>query len=435
MQIIFDDGATDIRGVKQDEDFTVVVQENPALTANVVTPFVDRDANFAEKSGTLLGNGFILSVSPSLTFGGSPVFKSLTPAASVDASGHVAYQSEGQALVTITFPPPLGQRAYARLMKGGGASVIKKYFESYLPGTLGAHVTDAINGMISGKTPGNATKNLFTTNNYNLSDPVVVRNTDVFTASLDLSAISVMNERSGVGAYVHPAMLISPRHIIGAKHFPPGQIVVFMGSDGVMQTANVVSRQNHVGGVIRYSGTSDVQVAYLDREINGIAPFKFLPADWADYLPTGKREAAYASPNYKQIKLPALTKTAHNAMGGSADQISITEVIELDDTDHTLSAMLNIGYLETVLPTRTWNSPTVGGDSGGPVFIPINDQLVILMCWWHAGDGTNLADVTSYITTAMNELSAAYVLGGGTDAASGSYAVQTVDISGFTSYA
>lgn len=427
MNIVFG-GSSAMRGVTSEQDFSLTVNENPAIAAPVYSPFVDRDANFSTITGSLTANNFIISVTPSLVFPGTPVFESVTPdTATVDAAGAVTRVADGDAKILVRFPSPLGVRGVARRMSATG-STTAKYFQSFVSGTLGAHVNATMTAMVSGKTPSDTTKNLFTSNNYSLSAPAAVRNPNVFTGSIDLSAISIING-SGSGGYIHPAMLISPRHIIGATHYQPGSTVVFMGADGVMQVANVISRQNHVGSALTLSGYTDIQVAYLDRAITGITPFKTLPGNWRTYLPTGHREVAYGSSEYKTIKLAALTKTAHNSNGGNADQISITEVIELNDTDYGLSAVIYNLPFATVLPTQAWHSPTIGGDSGGPVFILVDGSLVLLMCWWVGGGGTNLADMNVYINAAMNSLATA-----AGDPAAGTYALSHPDLSGFTSY-
>ena len=72
-----------------------------------------------------------------------------------------------------------------------------------------------------------------------------------------------------------------------------------------------------------------------------------------------------------------------------------------------------------------------GGDSGSPVFCGINGELVILShVTFYGVIGTDdLALLAPQINTAMNDLATYY-----SDPAAGTYAVQTVDLSGFTAY-
>lgn len=426
MQIKFSADGTGISGVKRAQDFSFSVVENPTILSPVISPFTDRDANFAEITGSLAANDFVIKVLPSLAIDGSPTFESLTPeTARVDGNGHVTRVANGYAKILIRMPSPLGTRAVERTMSASGTYQTAKYFQSYNAGSLGHHITQALLAMVNGKTANDGTMNLFTSNNYSTAAPVVVRNPNVFTGGLSLSAISVIN---GTG-YVHPGLLISPRHVIGATHYQPDSVITFMRSDGSFVTANVVSRQNQVGASLTTTGVTDIQVAYLDREVTGIQPFKLLPSDWATYLPTAKREVPYGSATYKTVKLPCLTKTAHKINGTMGDQISINEVLELNDTDLGLSVQTVVHGLHTILDTSRFHSLIKSGDSGGPVFVPINGDLVLLTAYWFAGSGTNYADARSAIDTAMNALASA-----AGDPAAGTYSVQTVDLSGFTRY-
>lgn len=430
MRIVFDADAQTIQGVKADQDYSISIVENPTTNDPAYTPFSDRDAEFERVVDTETHNNFIIEVLPSLVFDGTPVFESDTPeTAAVDADGHVSLVSEGPAKILVKLPPPLGTRAVARTMDASSAQYTRNYFRSYAEGSLGHHITQTILDMVDGVPANDTTKNLFVSNNYSLTSPAAVRNPDVFTGDIDLSAISIINGTSS-GGYVHQGMLISPRHIITATHFQTGNVVVFMRPDGSFVTANVVSRSNHVGGALTYNGITDVTVAYLDTEITGITPFKLLPSDWRDYLPTGYREAAYGSADYKTVKLPCLTKTAHKASGASGDQISINEVVELNDTEYGLSALTQTHGYYTVLDSSRFYSKIVGGDSGSPNFFLINGEKVLLMSYHTAGAGRHYGDLATEINTAMNALATA-----AGDPAAGTYAVNTVDLSGFTSYA
>ena len=433
MKVQFDENALGINGVKADQDYSINIVENPSTNDPVFTPFVDRDANFENVVDTATHNNFIIEVVPSVAFDGTPVFESATPeTASVDADGHVSLVSEGAARVLVKMPAPLGTRAVARTMDASSVQHTRNYFRSYAAGSLGDHITQAILDMVSGVSATDTTKNMFASNNYSLTAPAVVRNSNIFTGALDLSAISVINGTTG-GGYIHPGMLLSTRHIVTATHFQTGDVVVFMRPDGSFVTANVVSRSHHVGGALTWDGITDVTICYLDTEVTDITPFKLLPANWSNYLPTAKRGAVYGTADYKTVKLPCLAKTAHNASGLSRDQISVNEVIELQDAPTDLGvSVLTQTYTSyfTVLDSSRFYSPIVGGDSGGPNFFLISGEKVLIMNYHLAGAGTHLGDIAAEINTVMNAQATA-----ASDPAAGTYAVDVVDLSGFTSYA
>lgn len=428
--IVFGEGLT-LRGPTPSESMQFTVVENPTIVSPSETPFTDRDADFAVISGALTENNFNILASESLVYPGAPEYSSETPdVAAVDSAGRVTRVSNGAARILAHMPKPLGTRVFERTMVGSGTLQPANYFKNYVTGSLGKHISDAVFGMVDGLSPGDATQNFLTASNNSLTSPSVTRNPNLFASALDLSAISVLNDNyAGAGTYMHPAMLISPRHVIGSTHFQPGATVVFLTPGGEYRTARIILRQNHVGGAEMYNGLSDVQVAYLDTEITGITPFKFLPSNWRNYLPTAYREVPYGTSEYKQVKIPCLAKTAHRQDGSVANRLGVTEVIEMDDGLLSLSAMVVSSALETVLPTRAWYATAVGGDSGGPLIVPVDGEAVLLSAYWTGGGGSNYAGLVTHINAAMNALAA-----GAGDPDAGTYAVQTVDLSGFTSY-
>lgn len=96
-----------MRGVTSEQDFSLTVINNPAISAPVYSPFIDRDANFSTITGSLTANNFIISVIPSLVFPGTPVFESVTSdTATVDATGAVTRVADGDAKILVRFPSP-----------------------------------------------------------------------------------------------------------------------------------------------------------------------------------------------------------------------------------------------------------------------------------------------------------------------------------------
>lgn len=421
MQIKFDPTARPVVGVRPVDDFHLATTEEPRATGASVADVVDKDVTVSRSTGGVQVNEFRINVAESPIFPGKQ-FTSQTPAVcSVDADGKVTWIANGTAIVDVK--TPAGTRRYSRTMTNTGAAAFNR-FKSYQAGTLGKHITDAMLALIAGKTAGDATKNLFTSNNYSTATPSATRNPAAFTAGLDLSPMSVVNSWSnGAPTYQHPALLISPRHIIGAAHYQVYGPIVFMRPDGTFQTVGVTSRKTVLAG----GRAADTYVAYLDAPVTGVVPFKLLPANYKSYLPSAQQATM---PTYHRI--PVLTKTAHNAAGGPADQISITDLRYIQTASSAVSEFAFVGSLAGIadaprLDTEAWYSPIIGGDSGGPIFAPINGQLALLAAYYQAAGGFHYADFAADINAAMNSLASA--AGDNT-----TYAVQTVDLSGFTSY-
>jgi len=70
-----------------------------------------------------------------------------------------------------------------------------------------------------------------------------------------------------------------------------------------------------------------------------------------------------------------------------------------------------------------WYEAVIGGDSGNPAGLVINDKLVLLTVWTYGGGGSGTSVVS--FKTQLN--SAMTTLGGG-------YTLTDADLSGFTSF-
>ena len=410
MNIVFSTANT-IRGPRPQDDFSYSITETPAVSSPTTASITINDINVNRITGTLTGNNFMIVVADSLLTAGHSFINQTPSIVSVDGLGSVSRLANGAASVDIQ--TPVGARNYTRIMTNTGAST-QDIFQSFVAGTLGKHITDAMLALVSGKTASDATKEFYSSNNYDAVSPIVVRNTSCFSASVNLSCISVMNWDSVPVRqnYVHQGLLISPRHIIGATHFPTENPIVFMRPDGTFQTVNVVSEQNQVGG------STDIRVAYLSAAVTGITPFQVLPANWATYLPT--------LTSGTRVKLPVLTKTAHNAAGAWADQISINQLQSITSNSVVLGPQNNVVGLP-VLATDAWYSPVTGGDSGSAVFVPINNNPVLLCSHLYTSSGRHYGNYISSINSAMNALATA--AGDATV-----YALTAPTLTGFTAF-
>lgn len=407
-------GAGVMRGLTGDEDVLISLRETPvSLGSGTTSAVIERDSNLERYAGTLTANTATFDIGDSLVNPGYQLINQTPGIISLD-NGAMGYVANGEAIVDVVSHG--GTRRYSRTISTSGQPPNDR-FVSFVAGSLGKHIEDAITALVSGKTPGQTTMNLFTTNNYSPTAPSVTRNPDVFTAILDLSPISVVNGST----YVHPGLLISPRHIIGASHYQTQSPVVFQRADGSLQTVGISSRKSALGGL-------DIYVGYLDAPVTGITPFKILPSNWGSYLPR-------AQSNATRIKLPVLTKTAHKPDGTMGDQVSIINLTTLGAPGVNGSQYAIVNSPSGMVPgqplaTDAWYSRIIGGDSGGPVFAPINGEMT-LFCAYHMDyGGPHYAGAKTLIDAAMNELATAAA-----DPLAGTYAIQTASLVGlFTTY-
>lgn len=281
---------------------------------------------------------------------------------------------------------------------------------------LSSHVIDGTTSLVNNKIPSDTTKNGYLANNYSTSVPAATRNNNLFCNTLDLTAISVINDGSLidsseviigavdplVAGFGHPGMLISPRHIIGANHWHGKGPWVFKDKLGVYKSVSLVHGQAVTG--------TDIWIGYLDTAVTTISPLKILPASWRNYFPVA-------------FTVPVLSKTVHS-ISTSADQWNINQCHSLDTLGGYWSAYTLAGSDPATSP---WFTPISGGDSGGPVLMLINNSLALIGAYYSPTGGPHYGNYISSINAAMNNLA----FNNGDDTY---YSVGTVDLSKFTYY-
>ena len=401
-----------LRGLIQSEDFSYAINETPLFNNEVITPTTSQDCNYNAHSGSSNSNDFSISVTDSLLKPGHSFVNNTPSVVTVSPGGAVARIINGAASIDIQ--TPVGRRRVTRTMTDSAVTAAN-YWQSFVAGSLGKHIVDSILSMISGKTPGNTTKDMFSSNNYNTDAPAAVRNPNLFAAGIDMSPISIINKNSSGGStYTHPGLLISPRHIIGAAHYPATGPVVWLDAVGGYHTANLLNGYN--------VPNTDIRIQYLSAEITNIIPFSVLPTNWKIHLPKGSNEL--------MLNLPCLTKTVHGHSGDIRDSLSMNHFFYLNWVSPPQSfwgagvrQSLNIAQLESEL----WYAPIAGGDSGGPLCLVINGLMVIVGAYYYGAGGHFYTDYITQIEAAMNSLAVAQ---GDMTA----YSLRKVSLSGFTAY-
>lgn len=294
------------------------------------------------------------------------------------------YVSAGVATMRLITPA----RTYeATVNLTSQSSVIGKTVTSTVSTSLRRHLDDQVNTrissfqnfldrqmMFSGKDPGTA----------------YTRNSNCWLSTVDLTPIAAWNS---TGVFQRGPTLISPRHIIGATHWPftTGTTVDFVKADNNTVVTRTVTATSAIAG-------TDIIIGVLDSDVaSGIAFARVLPATWAAKLPT--------------LSLFPVPVCSSN----QGKEVFVRSLVSLGAS------------VQCAAPTATnqigFYRDAIGGDSGSPCFMVINDKMVILCCWL-GGAGGSGPSVTNYRT----EINAAMTsLGGG-------YSLTDADLSGFTSY-
>ncbi len=241
-----------------------------------------------------------------------------------------------------------------------------------MPLDLNGHAARAVDYRIA---PAFAAKSIFTTQNH--STGTYVRNPNCWCGDIDLTCMSPWNSRGGSR---RAGTLVSPIHLVMAAHYAllAGDKVRFVDRSGNVSERTIVGSMAHVDYSPYYP---DIRMAVLDREVpKNISFARFLPDDYATYLTDGIRY------------LPCLV---------------------LDQEEKALVQdgwSLTSTYTSFRYPTdrrADFSESIIGGDSGNPSFLIVDDQLVILTVWTYggAGSGTSFTYRKDDINGMMQQLS------------------------------
>lgn len=265
-------------------------------------------------------------------------------------------------------------------------------FSSYAVSSLAYSASSGIDNRLVGKNS-STDKSIFTTQNH--ASGTYVRNSGCWAYDLDLTPISPWNS---TGQHTRAGTLISPRHIIFAAHYQinNGATVRFVTTNNTVVNRTMINKLTHPSYSPYYP---DITVGVLDEDVpNTIGYAKILPVNYASYLPS-------LSSLYR---VPALALDYE-------EKALVTDLYSLNNMASfiTPTNSQRLAFFETI----------ISGDSGNPVFLIINGQLVILTVWTFGGAGSG-----SFITTQKDAINTMMTtLGGG-------YSLTEVALTGFTSY-
>jgi len=273
---------------------------------------------------------------------------------------------------------------------------------SYSNGTLAKNCYDAINNRITGKDP-TVSKPIFSTLNHTSS--TYVRNTGCWAYDLDLTCISPWNSAGGV---TMGGTLISPCHIAFANHYQisNGSKIRYITSNNVTVEKTVIDQINAV---------DDIQIGILDSDVPSSISFaKILPSSWSTYLPNLYRNTRY---NTNSAGLPIMT----------LDYDKKASIMELHYIPENAGAYIR--WFSQNSNFYPFLEMVIGGDSGSPSFLIINNQLVLIVTWTSSIAGPFYGGIyVTPINTAMNTLWTRNSRSGN------SYTLTPIDLSGFTPF-
>jgi len=298
-----------------------------------------------------------------------------TDIATVTASGVVSRVADGT--VTITASTPWGDATVSLDV----TRVVDDPVPSDPP-AVGSAFNDCLGllDLIDGKAPSSTTLNVFT--GYYATD--MTRNASCWAASLDLTGCSPYNSKSGKKK---AGTLIAADIIVHAEHFPEGlpngTVVDFFTADNTRVTRTVV-------GTVDIEGT-DIRLSRLNEDApETLATYPIFDSDYRDYFP----ELGLVN------RLP---------------------LVFLDQQERAKMAEW-VGGGSVIVPTNAnalpWYTEPEPGDSGGPVFLLLDETLVLIGCFYGSTYAQPLHGQASAINAAIAALGSEHT-------------VSVVDLSGY----
>jgi len=310
--------------------------------------------------------------------------------ATVDSNGNVTRVSDGTVRIIIR-TDVLDKWVDVAVSQNTPSSTIEN--TRFVVGSLADNMCHQIDDRIAGKTP-STTKPIYTIQNH--SGGVYVRNMNCWASDVDLTAISPWNSNAG---NKKAGTLISPRHIVFANHYtyPNGTTIRFITNDNQIIERTLQSQTR--------IGSTDIQVGLLNSDVPGTITFaKTLPTNFTNYL------ASYSTgfaPYPLYVPIASVDQEEKLLVSNCA---RINSEIQITTPSNTTYSD-RYDFYETIIV----------GDSGNPIFVLINNELVLLSCFETNLGGQSLTNNYTAINTAMT------TLGGG-------YQLTDIDLISFPSY-
>lgn len=257
------------------------------------------------------------------------------------------------------------------------------------------------------------------------------RHTDYFLKENGYNTTGISLALQGVGS--QGCTLISNRHVLLAKHvsddaaFILPQTVYFVNDSNTTFTYTITAVS--AIGTPFGAGYTDISIGYLNTTIDASLSFhKVIPSDFLSYIQNG---SIYSGNQFVSPYLPVFYMDG----GDGASTNKRTWCGNLQYICDTCTSDI-LYYVRPIAGAKYNNSQAiVGGDSGNIIFIPINNEIVILGTWYQspvspgAGNPGDDLGVSSFITPNISTINSAMTTLAGT-----SYSLTQANLSGFKTY-
>ncbi len=369
----------------------------------------DRDFSYNQYDSGRVLTSCVLEVGNLFGINTPTAFSSLNPSvATIDQKGVATYVSDGSA----NFRVKVGN-----ITKNASCpfsitnNTVLTVFNSFAPSSLAQVITDEMNSRIQGLSPSATTENIYSSlDDVNHS---YIRNTSVFTGSVDLTSIPVYSSSSHTS---FNGVLVAPDILIQANHAHSSGTMYFVAND------NTTISRTVVGGT--RIGDTDIWVSRLNSPLpSSITPAKVLKNGSLGIFALGTYQSLVSEGD--KITSNAISKGTLPAV--FSNQFRSLKIGSVNALYNLFTIVYVPGGDQThQLPTSSlrylpWYSEPISGDSGSPGFMIVNGQLVALGTWYTS---IALSDILANITAINAGISS---LGSG-------YSLTQIDLSAYPTY-
>ena len=281
-------------------------------------------------------------------------------------------------------------------------------FVAYVAGSLAKSCSDAVDSRTAELALDNRHAVWGQFGLYFPAEGPYVRNAECWLGDVAaaLTCVSVAQAQNAAGPWTTTptATLLSPRHVVMAKQQrdPTGTILRFVTGDG---NDTVVERTITAAQDLSGQGLT---VGLLDSNVpTTIASATVLPSEWTSYLPSYDPTVSFAPLSRHQVaNVPVVALNRHK----QALLYDLHEMGAVVRCVRPTGAQRQLLYADLAVE-----------DAGAPVFLLVDNALVLLTTWSGYQTGPVYSDLASGLTSVMQQLG-------------GNEEVTTVELSSFNSY-
>lgn len=198
-------------------------------------------------------------------------------------------------------------------------------------------------------------------------------------------------QRSGAAWNQRAGTLITKKHFILGKHFvfailSGGTPIIFVDENNNAIKRNLIQ--------YAYDDLTDIAIGLLDSEVpNNIKVAKVLPPNYQDYMGYPKDLLAVALDQEEKALIKVWAGLLNYTTAGGSYQ-------------YVNAVSAGVNYVSSSLNSYSiWNEDMISGDSGNPIFLIINNELVLLACWHTPWSGPFITNRYNKVNELINDLS------------------------------